>query len=188
MAASVFSSLLNWTASYEQWASFQEWASQLPEGWVEHFVSQGLRPFLERFGYILPIGSEIEKRLLYWAWSYSFVYYAPPSRKYYVGTYDSLHSGGFEDLEYFLHVIDHDAWARFYERWSNNEWLDSSEVGYKQRIGFPNFIFSLLSLETSPVYLKYAGITDTGDSEKEEDAHPVKEDTDHAYGGDRRTY
>jgi hypothetical protein len=154
---------------------FLRWINELPEQWIEMFITQGLKFFLKSYGYSL--GFTLKEQIKYFkVWAFNIV--------------DNLdtdfirwaHNGGHEEFEFYCDTISIDDWSAFMDIWQTTEFLDDSDAGLKQRNDIQLFVWHFISLENSPQYHKW--LNDL----IEEDQEDQYIEEGHAYSGDRRTY
>ena len=159
---------------------FSNWMHELPENWIESFIVHGVKPFLEKHGYVLGYNDvyciKFCKR-----WAFAHV------QTVHKGTVDLVscsHEGGEDEHEWYQDTISVLDWNEFAGKWTATEFLDSSDAGQKQTDDLGKFIWHCISLEGSPRHIEWL------ESLEEEEAadQPWIADDTQAYGGDRRTY
>ena len=170
---------------YEKTLLCKEWKNNLPVGWIEEFICDGLVPFLKKKGYT--IGFEINDCIQYcYQWAYAYVeIYAQRSKglnRYFL---KSANTDNQEEKDWFNLQFDDEEWSSLADFWVASEFLDDSEAGYAQRLDLSEFAWQLVDLNQSKAHWKWL---DTGDAEGGEDVDylPLHEESI-AFGGDRRT-
>ena len=152
---------------------YKEWLYGLPPNWIDKFVENGLTRFLKEYGYVLGFSSEklikiISSCLYNQSSIYSFC----------------VHNGGLEEYDWYCYTISIDEWNKFMDDWKSDEFLDSSDMGFKQRLYLQDLVWHCISLEQSKQHRNWLYFMYDEDSSEEQ---IIYEDNG-AYGGDRRTY
>jgi hypothetical protein len=175
-------------SNQKQQASLRSWMEELPEGWVDSFLHEGLQMFLKRYGYTIQITENLKRRFIAWAWSHYFVYYSQSEKKCKVKVPQILHNGDDDEFNYYCYLIDYEDWQIFMNKWELFQLFDESDVGQLQRSDFHYFVWSVLDLSNSPSHHHWCDLMDhqPEDSDKEAKIYET-EHYDQAYGGDRRT-
>lgn len=164
--------------------SWDHWIQSIPPEWPHAFFEQGLKPFLQTFGYVLKASIQ-EHDIVKWAWSHAHVYYY---RDYKTRFPEPLYANDEEFLWYETQITIDD-WTHFFERWSIDGWCDEyTDYGYKQRLALPRFIWCCIDKDESPKNKEIRTfLYDEEDEQYQEDFHQENVQQDQAYGGDRRT-
>jgi hypothetical protein len=167
---------------------YEEWISELPDNWIFHFVTYGLVPFLRSHGYILWYDTkQIITLCKEWAFCHILLkrygsYYKNINFKEYV------HNGGPEELDWYHYKIPTEDWFTLCSKWSNTDFLDESDPGYSQQLDLSNFVWHLLSLDTSPSHIEWIQINTTFEHQYDDPyGHPIGSDEIGTYSNDRRT-
>ena len=166
----------------------ESWINCFPENWAEDFLELGLRPFLKKYGYNLPLTDNLVKRITYWAWSHVFVS-RNPTGKYLVRHQSPFHSGSSEEYDWFSYKISYEPWEDFMNQWMYLEWLDESAAGLKQRADLQYFVWGLLDLDSSLSHHRWNEMIDYQNDDSDKDHNKREYDVElHAFAGDRRTH
>ena len=173
------SGYLRAVASRKKSEAFAAWKNDLPEQWIESFISRGVKPFLAKHGYVLGF-SESQTAAYCKQWAFAFL-----SRGT-VELVDSTNTASLvsEEYEWYQDTISILEWNEFAKAWNASEFLDSSDAGKKQLDELNRFVWHCIYLEGSPAHLAWL---ESLEEEENPDQPWVAEDM-HAYGGDRRTY
>ena len=188
-SASSASKFLRGRQEAEKKEKRRTWIRGLPEEHIYTFIKEGLEPFLNTFGYNL--GYSIKDCVAYckdWAFAHVEIQgsYKP---KQTIQFLRCAHNGSSDAFEWYLGIISPDDWYTLCEKWSTNDFLDESDVGYAQRVDIAWFVWNLLSLESSKEHSKFLEFMYSEDDMDDDGhyTHGVIEDGLGTYGGDRRT-
>lgn len=106
------------------------------------FCTEGLLPFLERFGFAIVYDEKqltaILLRMLYALSQRKQIKSVPFQDKPYEEVY-----------AYYLHLIDSQEWERFWSTWGQMQDFLPDSFGYKLRAELPEFIWSWLDFDSS---------------------------------------
>lgn len=133
----------------------REWKKELPQGWIAHFLENGLIPLLKARGYT--IGYSLLSATQYcseWASCHVLVKHYKNQNLLIVHK-KNINKGGLEEQDWFFHNIPIEDWFALCERWSAHEFLDDSDIGCEQRMDLPYFAWHLVSLSSSRAHQKY---------------------------------
>lgn len=181
---------ISFFAKRRQEDSLRYWAEELPEGWVDSFLRNGLQKFLLRYGYTIQITDRLKGRFIAWAWSHAFIYSSPSQKKLKLKVPDMLHHGDNEEYDYYSNLIDYEDWEIFMDRWQTFQWLDESDIGQIQRADFQFFVWTILDLNNSSSHHRWCDMMDYHSDDSDKEGASKLRETDayeQAYGGDRRT-
>ena len=117
---------------------YREWFYGLPNRWIDRFVENGLIPFLKDYGYELGFTPEKLIKIVG-----SCIYNLTSTYWF------CAHNGGLEEYDWYCHNISLDDWNSFMDAWKSDEFLDSSDMGFKQRLYLQDLVWHCISLEKS---------------------------------------
>jgi hypothetical protein len=168
---------------------YWDWLSKLPEGWIETFIEEGLLPFLKHYGYAVAYS---KKDIVNYckSWAFGHVHIALNKSKFLeISFLKTMNSGGSDEYNWFTYTISSEEWIDFTEYWNQLEFFDDTDAGESQKVDFPIFVWHLLCLESSKAHNEYLYFTESDSFDQEDDNihHPIYQDDQGAYGGDRRT-
>jgi hypothetical protein len=164
---------------------YEKWLSEIPAGWFEVFITNGLIPFLTRFGYALDFSLEEQIKMVR-AWAFAHVQTQRLSRYHnsYVTLLRCAHTGGDEEFDWYCHTISPLAWETFAKKWAEVDFLDDSDPGFRQRVDLPRLVWHMISLNKSRAHRVWLEILQ--DCMEQEDT--IQEDSNVAFTGNRRTF
>lgn len=155
---------------------YNEWVKCLPENHLEHFIMNGIKPFLNKHGYSLGF---TDKLLIKYCSLWAFTYIIKNNKEFVLWAHD----GGDEEYDWYRHNISMEDWEILCDYWKAHNFLDDSDIGYKQSMGLHWFIWQCISLDNSKQHHKWLSFNADHDDED----YWINDDNQ-AYGGDRRTY
>jgi hypothetical protein len=172
----------------ERKEEYLAWHRGLPTGWLRDFAMRGLRPFVAKHGFDIPMA---EKELIQWVaeWAFTHVWISHHPRVKHPRTFKKwLNDGDEQEFDWFCYLIPTEDWMNFADQWKTDEFLDESDAGFNQRYDLLHLAWHLVNLATSKAYNDYLAITqEVGYTEEDNPVvAPTSEDT--AFGGDRRTH
>jgi hypothetical protein len=164
---------------------YEEWLSELPAGWFEVFITNGLVPFLARFGYALDFSLDEQVKILRgWAFAHVQIQRLSGYHNSHVTLLRCAHSGGDEEFDWYCHTISPLAWETFAKKWAHVDFLDESDPGHHQRMDLPRLVWHMISLNKSRTHRVWLEILQ--DCMEQDDF--VHEDSCVAFTGNRRTF
>lgn len=170
---------------------YNHWLNNFKDSqYFDIFVDNGLRVFLNKFGYKISLSTKTVVKYLK-EWLFSIVYTQNHKsfnfNREFVYCY---HSGTVEDFDYYTFKISPDDWEQFLDCWKQTEFFDDSDPGFEQISEFYIFVWRIIDLYNSKTYIKYME-TLYNDEDNLDDSGQIYHqhlDEHGAYGGDRRTY
>jgi hypothetical protein len=166
---------------------YLEWLYGLPDFYIEEFVEDGLLPFLKEHGYKVGFSPEDCIRFCK-QWAYALYKIQNGCNTTQEISYQKCaHNGGFEEFDWYGHVISPDDWYDLCETWMVPYFLDMSDAGFSQRTELPTFAWHLVDLWQSKSHAKWLSFQEETYESDDDHGHGHGQNEDVAYGGDRRT-
>jgi len=167
---------------------YVDWITNLPDKWIDEFVKYGLFPFLHTHGYTLYYDIKTVTEHCK-EWAFCHVLLKRQGSRYKTRVFDTcIHSGGIEELDWYHHTISTDAWLTLCSKWSNIDFLDSSDPGYSQCMDLSIFIWHMIHLDRSKSHTIWIQHMETLEQQYDDPlGHHITLDEVNAYSGDRRT-
>lgn len=184
------SRFLKGRAEAEKKDRFRVWARGLPNAHILDFITYGLEPFLDEFGYKLSYSyKDCAAYCKQWAFSHSELQtsYKPNQT---IRFLRCAHNGSREAFEWYLGIISPDDWFTLCDEWSAERFLDDSDAGHAQRTDIAWFVWNLLSLDSSKEHRNFVEFM-YSEEDMDDEVHYVSgfngDEGLGSYGGDRRT-
>jgi len=160
----------------------KSWLRSIPDGYIANFMIQGLIPLLNRLGF--SVGFTVDDCIKYckeWAFSHLVKLKKPKSS---IHLLKSANNDNIDELIVFQLNVNFDELVKF---WAIQEFLDDeTPVGQSQKLDLERFVWHLIDVANSKLYVKY--YDSYSENNQDETQYAVTHQEDNAYGGDRRTY
>lgn len=164
---------------------YASWISEIPEGYFQRFLEEGIKPLLANFGYRLGLSSN-ECGSMLRSWAFAHVQTQQQSKNYgkYITILKCAHDGEQDEYDWFLHKISNEDWNSLSDHWYSTEFLDDSDPGVYQRLDLPRIVWHMISLEGSRAHQQWLDVVMDGFEQDD----GIQEDSNVAFTGNRRTF
>lgn len=141
--------------------------SKFPSGYFQHFVVNGIIPFLAKRGYSCIVSeATLVKNIKQWAWSWYYKMIHPVSSE--VTQMIHYHDGSDDEYTWFRSTVTDTELGKLADEWSHQFFLDDSDCGRRQLVDFSNFLWTHINIESSIAmtrYLNYIPYTDSDEDD-----------------------
>jgi hypothetical protein len=166
---------------------YKEWISEIPRNWIQHFIKNGLIPFLNKYGYVIaydvPTVCSFFKE-----WAFIHVLMKHCRNTYTSRTFlQCAHNGGSDEKDWYMFLIPSDGWFDLSKEWASNEFLDDSEAGQSQQYDLCEFVWNMIHLSSSKSHMKWLQHMDILEYQEDDTVNPSNIAEEHVvYGGERK--